>query len=251
MSSSGDHRALVRLRFAYSGSRQSLSDSARFASRRSGGRLHRPGGRLARCSIEREGQTAVALLRAPAFLPLPAGGVTRGFRPSPIFFASSCRLARIRRHHRIVGPQPPLRPVLLRRHAVGGHQMPLQHLQLLAVLKADDVVVGDRPPDRHRRRQLDRYRVLARGKRVAACRTRAGSAARPRPVRPRYWRDAQRRSRPSGREARCGWALSSGMVILPIFCASITTHVVDRQHRQGTANGVQLGNGLIEAALLP
>ena len=65
-----------------------------------------------------------------------------------------------RRHHRVIGFEAPPRAVILGRHAVVGHQVPLQHLQLLAVLEADDVVVGHRAPDRHRRRQLDRRRRL-------------------------------------------------------------------------------------------
>ena len=68
----------------------------------------------------------------------------------------------VRRHHRVVPLEPPPLAVLLGRHPVIGHQVPLQHLQLLAVLEADDVVVGHRAADRHRRRQLDRRRRLVR-----------------------------------------------------------------------------------------
>src|SRR6185369_16254385 len=53
--------------------------------------------------------------------------------------------------HRVVRRQIPALAVLFGRHVVGGAQMPLQHLQLLAVLEADDVVRRDRLLDRHRR----------------------------------------------------------------------------------------------------
>jgi hypothetical protein len=65
-----------------------------------------------------------------------------------------------RRSHRVVPPEPPALAVFLRRHAVIGHQVALEHLQLLAVLEADDVVVGDRAADRHRRGELDQRRGL-------------------------------------------------------------------------------------------
>ena len=59
----------------------------------------------------------------------------------------------IRCHHGIVGRQPPLLPILLRCHSVVGLQVPLEHLQLLPVLQADDVVREHRFADRHGRRQ--------------------------------------------------------------------------------------------------
>src|SRR5690606_27364238 len=46
----------------------------------------------------------------------------------------------VRRHHGIIGGKLPALAVILRRHAVGGAQMALQHLQLLAVLEADDEI---------------------------------------------------------------------------------------------------------------
>ena len=69
----------------------------------------------------------------------------------------------VRRDHRIFRLQAPLRAIILGRHAVGGHQVPFQHLQLLAVFETDDVVVRHRLLDRNRGRQLDRRRLLATG----------------------------------------------------------------------------------------
>jgi len=55
-----------------------------------------------------------------------------------------------RRDHRVVGRQAPALAVVVRRHVVGAFQMPLEHLQLPAILEADDVVGHHRPLDRHR-----------------------------------------------------------------------------------------------------
>src|SRR3546814_16946595 len=44
------------------------------------------------------------------------------------------------RHHRIVRRQAPSFAILLRRHAIGRSQMPLQHLQLLAILQTYNVI---------------------------------------------------------------------------------------------------------------
>src|SRR4051794_6489879 len=51
-------------------------------------------------------------------------------------------------HRVVVGQAPPL-AVLLGRHVVAGLEMPLEHLQLLAVLEADDVIRHHRLLDRH------------------------------------------------------------------------------------------------------
>ena len=51
--------------------------------------------------------------------------------------------------HRVIGRQAPLGAVLVGGHVVGGVEMPLEHLQLLPVLKADDVVRCDGLLDRH------------------------------------------------------------------------------------------------------
>src|SRR5262249_49550533 len=59
----------------------------------------------------------------------------------------------VRRHHRIVRLQCPFLPVLLGSHVVLRAQMALQGLELLAVLKANDVVRRDRFLDRHSRLQ--------------------------------------------------------------------------------------------------
>ncbi len=55
------------------------------------------------------------------------------------------------RHHRIVRRQTPLCPILVGCQIVSSANVPLQHLQLLAVLEADDVVGCHRAADRHRR----------------------------------------------------------------------------------------------------
>src|SRR6185295_5339840 len=46
--------------------------------------------------------------------------------------------------HRIVGVEAPLLPILVRRQVVMGHQVPLEHLQLLAVFETDNIVRLDR-----------------------------------------------------------------------------------------------------------
>ena len=55
-----------------------------------------------------------------------------------------------RGHHRIIVRQPPLGAVGLGLHAIGRQKVPFQHLQLLSVLQAHDVVGKDRLLDRHR-----------------------------------------------------------------------------------------------------
>src|SRR5262249_52739069 len=47
----------------------------------------------------------------------------------------------VRRHHWVIGRQAPLLAILLRCQAVGRAQVALQHLQLLTILQADNVVV--------------------------------------------------------------------------------------------------------------
>src|SRR6266511_1759780 len=47
-------------------------------------------------------------------------------------------------HHRIACVQVPFFTVFVRRQTIVGHQMTLERLELLAVLKTDDVVVMDR-----------------------------------------------------------------------------------------------------------
>src|SRR5258707_585316 len=55
--------------------------------------------------------------------------------PQPDLFGEGRALGRVvRRDHRIVGGQAPAMPVLVGGHVVGGAQMPLQHLQFLAIL---------------------------------------------------------------------------------------------------------------------
>ncbi len=66
----------------------------------------------------------------------------------------------VRRHHRVFGAKPPSPAILLRGHVVCRFQVPLQHLQPLAVLEADDVVMEYRFPDRDgglRPFRLDRF----------------------------------------------------------------------------------------------
>ena len=60
-----------------------------------------------------------------------------------------------------LGLQAPARAVRFRRHAVGSHQVPLQHLQLFAVLEAHDIVRLHRGTDRNLRLRLGRRFLLA------------------------------------------------------------------------------------------
>ena len=55
----------------------------------------------------------------------------------------------VRRHHRIIGRQAPALAILLGGHVVGGLEMALQHLELLAVFETDDVVGENRFLDRN------------------------------------------------------------------------------------------------------
>ena len=64
----------------------------------------------------------------------------------------------VRRHHGVVGRQPPFFPVLPRGHPVPSLQVPLEQLQLLSVLQADDVVWEHRSADWHGWRQWRRCR---------------------------------------------------------------------------------------------
>ena len=54
-------------------------------------------------------------------------------------------------YHRVVLGQAPAAPIVLGRHVVPGGQMPLEHLEFLAVFQADDEILLDRLLDRHRR----------------------------------------------------------------------------------------------------
>src|SRR6188768_3081222 len=47
----------------------------------------------------------------------------------------------IRRHHRVARVQTPLLTILVRRQAVVSHEVSLKRLELLPVLKTDDVIV--------------------------------------------------------------------------------------------------------------
>ena len=49
-----------------------------------------------------------------------------------------------RRHHRIVPGQPPAAPIVLGCHVVPSGQMPLEHLEFLAVFQADDEILLNR-----------------------------------------------------------------------------------------------------------
>src|SRR5690606_11216691 len=57
----------------------------------------------------------------------------------------------VRSHHRIIGRKLPATTVLLRGHAVLAGKMPLQRLELLAILQADEMVGRHRLADRNRR----------------------------------------------------------------------------------------------------
>src|SRR3546814_12637003 len=60
------------------------------------------------------------------------------------------RLGVVGGDHRIVLRQAPLRPIFLGAHVVLGAQVPLQRLELAAILKTDKEVRGDRATDRNR-----------------------------------------------------------------------------------------------------
>ena len=81
---------------------------------------------------EEEGAASAFLLR----LALAA------LRPCPgrSSWRSRCASGIVRRHHRIVRRQAPAGAVFVRRQLVARAQIALQHLQLLAVFQADDVV---------------------------------------------------------------------------------------------------------------
>src|ERR1700761_1065712 len=66
----------------------------------------------------------------------------------------------VRRDQRIVGRQTPTLAILLGREIVGRLEMPLEHLQLLAILETDQIVGMDRLLDRN-----GRLRPLGRGRR--------------------------------------------------------------------------------------
>src|SRR6266446_3341756 len=54
------------------------------------------------------------------------------------------------RNHRIIRREPPFYTVFVRRHIIGRPQVPLQHLQFLAVLEADKEFRSYRFSNRHR-----------------------------------------------------------------------------------------------------
>ena len=58
-------------------------------------------------------------------------------------------LSVVRSDHRIICRKTPLCPVFFGRHVIGRPEMPLQHLQLLPVFKANEVIGRDRFADRH------------------------------------------------------------------------------------------------------
>ena len=60
----------------------------------------------------------------------------------------------IRRYHGIVARKPPALAVFLRRQAVAGHDVALEHLELPAVLETNKVVGGDRAAGGYRWRGL-------------------------------------------------------------------------------------------------
>ncbi len=74
-----------------------------------------------------------------------------------------CRARRgvVWRDHRIVRRQAPFDTVFVRRQTVVGRQMPLQRLELLPVIQADNVVRRDRSPDGHS--WIGSFRFFRRG----------------------------------------------------------------------------------------
>ena len=74
------------------------------------------------------------------------------------------RLGVIRRDHGIIGGKTPFLPVVFRRQVIVGPQMPLEALELLAVVKTDKVV--------------RRHRLLDRNGRFLGLRLRLGGTAK-------------------------------------------------------------------------
>ena len=90
-----------------------------------------------------------------------AAGVTLPLAPEPKLVGEvRTRLGVIGGDHRVFRGKAPLGTVFVRGQAVRRLQMPLEHLQLLAVLKADDVVGESRLLDRNGRLQLNLTRAL-------------------------------------------------------------------------------------------
>jgi len=89
------------------------------------------------------------------FLFLLGGTTAFGFTTETDFLGKFLPLGSIaRRYHWVVVLQSPFRAIVFWRHAIGSHQMPLEHLQFLAVFKTDNVVLCDRLLDRHGWHQL-------------------------------------------------------------------------------------------------
>ncbi len=75
--------------------------------------------------------------------------------PQSNFLRQSGALCRVGwSHHRVAFRQAPFFPILFWCHAIGGLEMPLEHLQLFPVLQADDVIRKDRFLHRHGRQQI-------------------------------------------------------------------------------------------------
>src|SRR3712207_4322080 len=71
---------------------------------------------------------------------LPGAGAAALGAEADLLGQRAALLGIVRSDHRIVGIEAPLLPIFVRGHLVMRHQVPLQHLQLLAVFQADDVV---------------------------------------------------------------------------------------------------------------
>ena len=77
-------------------------------------------------------------------------GALPRFSPEAELLGHRTPQRRVRRsYHRVITWQSPFLAVLIRRHPVGGAQMPLQELEFLPILQADEMIRLDRLLDRY------------------------------------------------------------------------------------------------------
>ena len=101
----------------------------------------------------RLGMANVARVDHPFLLERQAGkSIARPFPPPELFALpglapqtdldrkAAALLGILRRHHRIVRRQAPFGTIFVRGDAIVRHKMALEHLELLAVIKAHDIV---------------------------------------------------------------------------------------------------------------
>src|SRR3990167_7435734 len=83
--------------------------------------------------------SARAVCSPPTRAPLPR------FSAGPVFLGEiGARFSIVGGDERVIRAEAPTRAIFIGRHAVFGHEMPLEHLHLLAAIEADDVAALDR-----------------------------------------------------------------------------------------------------------